>query len=352
MIKAELRCRFELGQTPAVGHYLDRFPDLLRADSRVVSLIYEEFCLLEERGKTPDVAAFCDRYPAWRDSLVSQLQYHRLFSKAVGLHPPGPEYPEPGSEFEEFQLVSMIGRGGSSRVYLAHDLSLGGKRVVLKISPDRGQEPKTQGALDHPHIVPVHSVSFHPDGILRGLSMPYRPGLPLDEIVKRVRPQRRPRTAKILWDALIEGTSPELIPLSADQLSSRRESGPSCDGWKGFPIRGTYSQGVAWIALVLARTLHYAHGMQTFHRDVKPGNVLITLDHGPQLLDFNLAESPHSSQRAESAMLGGTLPYMAPEQIEAFLNPDLWGTVGARADIYSPGPCSPRAAHRPGTRVA
>src|SRR5690349_7963252 len=46
LIKAELRCRFELGQTPAVGHYLDRFPDLLRADSRVVSLIYEEFCLL------------------------------------------------------------------------------------------------------------------------------------------------------------------------------------------------------------------------------------------------------------------------------------------------------------------
>ena len=36
-------------------------------------------------------------------------------------------------------------------------------------------------------------------------------------------------------------------------------------------------------------------------------------------------------------MLGGTLPYMAPEQIEAFLNPDLWGKVGARADIYSLG---------------
>ena len=97
LIKADLRCRFELGQTPAVAHYLDRFPDLLRADSRVVSLIYEEFCLLEERGKTADVEAFCDRYPAWRDSLVSQLQYHRLFSQAAGFRPPGPEYPEPGS---------------------------------------------------------------------------------------------------------------------------------------------------------------------------------------------------------------------------------------------------------------
>jgi len=77
--------------------------------------------------------------------------------------------------------------------------------------------------------------------------------------------------------------------------------------------------------------------MQTFHRDVKPGNILLTLDHGPQLLDFNLAESPHAVHQAESAMLGGTLPYMAPEQIEAFLNPDLWGKVGARSDIYSLG---------------
>jgi serine/threonine protein kinase len=337
LVKADLRCRFELGESPAVAHYLNRFPDLMRADSRVVSLIYEEFCLLEERGKTADVEAFCDRYPAWRDSLVSQLHYHRQLSRAVGLRPPVPDYPEPGGLFEEFRLISMIGQGGSSRVYLAHDLSLGGKRVVLKISPDRGQEPKTQGALDHPHIVPVHSVSFQPDCGLRGLAMPYRPGLPLDEIVKSVRPQRRPRAAKVLWDVLIQGTSPDLIPLSADQCTSRRESGPSCDGWKGFPIRGTYSQGVAWIGLVLARTLSYAHGMQTYHRDVKPGNVLITLDHGPQLLDFNLAESPHSSQRAGSAMLGGTLPYMAPEQIEAFLNPDLWGTVGAGADIYSLG---------------
>ncbi|MBV8310682.1 MAG: serine/threonine protein kinase, partial [Planctomycetaceae bacterium] len=337
LIKSDLRCRFERGQIAEVAHYLDRFPDLRQAHSRVISLIYEEFCLREEKGEAPDVETFCERYPAWKDSLLSQLQYHHLLSQAAGLSTPKARFPEAGGQFEEFELVSLIGKGGSSRVFLARDLSLGGKRVVLKVSLDRGQEPKTQGALDHPHIVPVHAVAFQPDQGLRGLSMPYRPGLPLDEIVKRVRPVERPKLARILWDVTVDGTSAFAPAHPQEKHPSPHRREPTGDRWNGFPVEGTYAQGVAWIAMILARALHYAHGMQTFHRDVKPGNILLTLDHGPQLLDFNLAESPHAAHQAESAMLGGTLPYMAPEQIEAFLNPDLWGKVGARADIYSLG---------------
>jgi serine/threonine protein kinase len=342
LVKAELRCRYERGEMPTVAEYLDRYPQLRRADSRILSLIYEEFCLSEERGHTPDVDKFCERYAEWKDSLVSQLQYHRVISQAAGARPSLPRFPEPGENFEEFHLVSTLGKGGTSRVYLAKDLSLGGKQVVLKISLDRGREPQVHGRLVHPHIVPVHSVTFQPDHRLRGLSMPFQPGLPLDVIIARVNPSSRPRKAIALWHALVDGAAKGLIPCAKEDIEALLRDeilrvGPRSDGWQDFPVRGTYPEGAAWIAMIVARALDYAHGMQTFHRDVKPANVLLTLAHGPQLFDFNLAESPHSADRAQEALHGGTLPYMAPEQIQAFLDPKLWDQVGAQADVYSLG---------------
>ena len=99
LIKSDLRCRFERGQTAEVAHYLDRFPDLRQAHSRVISLIYEEFCLREEKGEAPDVETFCERYPAWKDSLLSQLQYHHLLSQAAGLSTPKARFPKPAASY-------------------------------------------------------------------------------------------------------------------------------------------------------------------------------------------------------------------------------------------------------------
>jgi serine/threonine protein kinase len=342
LLKTDLRCRFEKGQTPTVAEYLAQFPELQAEKSGVVSLVYEEYCLNEEHGTAPDVEVFCDRYPDWKSSLVSQLQYHRNISRAAGKQPSVPPFPEVGQIFDVFRLQSLLGSGGMSRVFLASDLSLGGKQVVLKVALDRGQEPKVQGPLDHPHIVPVNSVVYPEDGELCGLSMPYWPGLSLDKLIAYIKPAERPRKAVTIWQELQFGTRYSANPplpgeSSTDSLAGERPAAPRGDGWEGFPVRGTYAHGVAWIAMIVARALHYAHGKQTFHRDVKPGNILLTLHNGPQLLDFNLAESPQSADHAQAALHGGTLPYMAPEQIEAFINPDLWGKVGARADIYSLG---------------
>ena len=53
LVKADLRLRYDQGQTPTTGSYLDQFPELRDSDSRVLSLVYEEFCLREERDGAP-----------------------------------------------------------------------------------------------------------------------------------------------------------------------------------------------------------------------------------------------------------------------------------------------------------
>ncbi len=324
LIKADLRARFERGERPSVTEYLERFPQLQATGDRVVSLVYEEYCLLEDCGEAPHPDRFCERYEPWRDSLVSQLQYHKLLSQAV-TPSAKPDYPAPGYFFaEKYRLRSVLGEGGAARVYLAEYDELGGREVALKVSPNRGKEPSIQGRLDHQYIVPVWTVDDDPSTGLRGLCMPYQVGLPLDQVIRRVDPKRCPRDARVFWECLRADDS----PASGDNLSL---------GWYRFPIRGTYTEGAAWIALNMARALAYAHGRKVLHRDVKPANVLLTVRDGPKLLDFNLAHDPNAADQAEAALRGGTLPYMAPEQLGAFLDPKKWDSVGPSADIFSLG---------------
>src|SRR5206468_4149526 len=76
---------------------------------------------------------------------------------------------------------------------------------------------------------------------------------------------------------------------------------------------GTYVQGVVHLAAQVADALEYAHGQGVFHLDLKPSNVLLAPSGRPMLLDFNLAKD----RECREHFLGGTLPYMAPEQLRA-----------------------------------
>jgi eukaryotic-like serine/threonine-protein kinase len=96
----------------------------------------------------------------------------------------------------------------------------------------------------------------------------------------------------------------------------------------------TYNQGLLWIGARIADALAHAHERGILHRDLKPANILFT-DQGPMLLDFNLAADTKGAGEATVAKLGGTLPYMAPEHLEAFRNPAR--SVDGRCDIYSLG---------------
>src|SRR5262249_26850867 len=82
----------------------------------------------------------------------------------------------------------------------------------------------------------------------------------------------------------------------------------------------TYVQAAVWIAARLAEALEHAHERGLLHRDLKPSNILIAADGTPMLLDFNLSADirPKDADSEARAMVGGTLPYMAPEHLDAF----------------------------------
>jgi len=321
LVKVDLQRRFRLGERPAAADYFTLFPDLAADDSRALSLVYEEFCLLEENDERPSVSDFCDRYEPWRDSLVSQLGYHRHFSQVVGAERPKVRYPDVGERFATYELRSILGKGGAAQVYLATD-DLGGRQVVLKVSPSIGLEPSILASLEHRNIVPILTVAESPGSGLRGICMPYRPGMTLETMLRNFALAGLPKRAEPVWKLLeVEKLDPET----------------TAEGWRDFPAQGTYTEAVAWLGLAITNALTYLHDRNIYHRDIKPANILLAHRQGPLLFDFNLAHSPNAPEHAQVALLGGTLPYMAPEQLRAFLDPSVWDAVGPSADIYAFG---------------
>ena len=97
----------------------------------------------------------------------------------------------------------------------------------------------------------------------------------------------------------------------------------------------SYIEAILTLASQLADGLGHAHRRGILHRDLKPANVLLTDDGRAMLLDFNLAEDVKLRRLPERASIGGTLPYMAPEHIDAYRTGD--GQLDERCDLFSLG---------------
>src|SRR5579862_457791 len=190
---------------------------------------------------------------------------------------------------DRYELTHLIARGGMAEVYRARDRLLD-RPVALKVlfpelSVDRAfverfrREAQAAAKLSHPNIVPVFD--WGEDTGSYFIVMEFVDGRPLSAVL--------------------------------------RETGPL------DPARA------AGITTQVAAALASAHRHGVVHRDIKPGNVLITNDGQVKVTDFGIARAVNTEESlTQTGAVMGTATYFSPEQAEGI-------GVDARSDIYSLG---------------
>jgi eukaryotic-like serine/threonine-protein kinase len=188
-----------------------------------------------------------------------------------------------------YELSHLVARGGMAEVYRARDRLLD-RPVALKVlfpelSVDRAfverfrREAQAAANLSHPNIVPVFD--WGEDGGTYFIVMEYVDGRALSSILRSAGPMHPDRAAEIGAD--------------------------------------------------VAQALAYAHRHGVIHRDVKPGNVLITEEGTVKVTDFGIARAINTEESlTQTGAVMGTATYFSPEQAEGL-------GVDARSDIYSLG---------------
>jgi serine/threonine-protein kinase len=208
----------------------------------------------------------------------------------------------PGIKLGPYEILSPIGAGGMGEVYKARDTRLD-RTVAIKVLPEHladtselrerfDREARTISSLNHPNICVLHDIG-------------------------------RQGTTDFLVMEYLEG----------ETLAQRLSKGP-------LPLGETLR-----VAIEIAGALDNAHRQGVTHRDLKPGNIMLTKS-GAKLLDFGLAKLKSLSDpvrpvslmqtagaaadlTAQGTILG-TLQYMAPEQVEGH-------EADARSDIFALG---------------
>src|SRR5438270_1719263 len=195
-----------------------------------------------------------------------------------------------GTKLGPYELLALAGAGGMGEVYRARDTRLD-RVVAIKVLPEHlsssgkfrerfEREARAISSLKHPNICTLYDVG-HQDGI----------------------------------DYLV------LEYLEGESLAERLQRGP-------LPMAQVLAYGIQ-----IADALERAHRQGVVHRDLKPGNVMVTKD-GVKLLDFGLAKPMAGAALASSALgamtasqhhekpltaegtIVGTFQYIAPEQLE------------------------------------
>jgi tetratricopeptide (TPR) repeat protein len=196
--------------------------------------------------------------------------------------------PRPWPAVAGYEVLDEVGRGGMGVVYKARHVGL--KRIValkMILAGDHAErdrlarfraEAETVARLRHPNIVQIHDVGE--SGGLPYFSLEYCAGGSLDK-----------RLGGTPWDV----------------------------------------RPAARLVATLAGAVAAAHEAGVVHRDLKPGNVLLTEDNTPKVTDFGLAKRLDEQAHTRTGVVLGTPSYMAPEQAGGAKE------VGPAADVYSLG---------------
>jgi serine/threonine protein kinase len=285
-----------------------------------VDQAYSEYKDLCAAGVEMDPDAFCARFPAYQTSLRRLLELHRELEDNPDLLKKLDRWPEPGQQFFGFELEQELGRGAFARVFLAREPNVGNRQVVVKVSSHADDEADTLGKFRHPNVVPIHSARYDETTGFSVVCMPFLGGTTLLPVVDGISANRKlPERAEALLAAAKDDRWP--ADSAAPPAAALR--------------RGRYLDGVLYLGERLANALAYVHERGVLHRDLKPSNILVCPNGEPVLIDFNLA---HDRSLTEYR-LGGTLPYMPPEQLEAMSRQRLGEQVGSdnRADLFALG---------------
>ncbi len=328
LLKADLELRWRRQRAPrTVEQYLAEFPELAD-DGRVpVDLVVEEYHVRKGCGLAVSAADYRARFPELSGELAPWLELESTNGTGRTWPSLRPDKLEVGETIDDFELQARLGQGAFATVFLARQRSLQ-RLVALKISADQGLESQTLAQLDHAHIVRVYDQRRVAERNLRLMYMQYLPGGTLQEALAELRQLPLTEWNGRAWLAVVD--------LALDR---RGETAPVDSSLRRQLEAMTWPEVVCWVGAQLASALQHAHQRGVLHRDVKPGNILLTRESAAKLVDFNISYCCTLEGAAPAAYFGGSLAYMSPEQLEAF-HPQHARTADSldqQSDLYALG---------------